>query len=191
MTSLRSTLEQVARELNSREAAWAVIGGLAVSARLGSARLGSARLGSARLGSARLGSARSEPQFTHDVDVSVAVKSEAEALVLALTQRGYKVLATVEQEATKRRVTIRLGAPGETLVVVDLLFASSGIEREVVVSANLIEILAGMVMPVATVSHLIALKVLSSSPQRPRDFEDLRALIREATGEVTGQNGDD
>jgi hypothetical protein len=43
--------------------------------------------------------------------------------------------------------------------------------------ADAIEILPGLVLPVAKVGHLIALKVLSTVPDRPQDTADLRALV--------------
>ena len=66
--------------------------------------------------------------------------------------------------------------------VMDLLFASSGIEQEVVAAADLIELMPGLRLKVARVAHLIALKVLSRDDvERPQDLIDLRALLRTAT----------
>jgi predicted nucleotidyltransferase len=63
-----------------------------------------------------------------------------------------------------------------------LLFASSGIEREVVESAGALRVLEGIEVPVATVGHLIALKVLSRDDvKRPQDLVDLRALLKVAS----------
>ena len=61
------------------------------------------------------------------------------ALVLELHAVGYRVAALVEEEATRRLATIRLIPPGERErgVVVDLLFASSGIEPEIDAGAAL------------------------------------------------------
>ncbi|MCG3194111.1 MAG: hypothetical protein DIJKHBIC_03368 [Thermoanaerobaculia bacterium] len=65
--------------------------------------------------------------------------------------------------------------------VVDLLFASSGVEKEVVSMAERLEILPGFSVPVAQTGHLIALKILSRDDvRRARDAEDLRALLAEA-----------
>jgi hypothetical protein len=63
-------------------------------------------------------------------------------------------------------------------VVVDLLFASSGIENEVVASAERLEVLPRLTAPVATTAHLIALKVL---PGRGQDLTDLGYLIPSAS----------
>lgn len=70
-------------------------------------------------------SARGEPRFTRDIDLALAVADDAmaEARVRDLVGRGYRVLASIEQEATGRLATVRLEAPGENAqgVVVDLL----------------------------------------------------------------------
>lgn len=131
-------------------------------------------------------SARTEPRFTRDVDLAVAVADDrqGEALVADMQARGYGVLATVEQQATKRLATVRLSVPGETRngVVLDLLLASSGIEPEIVAAAESMEIMAGLVAPVAGIAHLIALKVLARDDRtRPQDAADLRALLKSAS----------
>src|SRR6185436_16837965 len=66
--------------------------------------------------------------------------------------------------------------------VVDLLFASSGIEPEIVADAELLELLPGLRLPVAAIGHLIALKLLSrNDASRPQDLVDLRALVGRVT----------
>jgi hypothetical protein len=66
-------------------------------------------------------------------------------------------------------------------IVVDLLFASSGIEPEITQAAEPLGITTGLRVPVATVRHLIALKVLARDDlDRPQDAADLRALRRVA-----------
>ena len=103
---------------------------------------------------------------------------DAETLVLELRSAGYEVAASVEQEATGRLATIRLlpRNPTEQLVT-DLLFASSGIEEEIVTAADDIVVFAGLSVPVATVGHLMAMKLLARDDRRrPADADDLRAL---------------
>jgi predicted nucleotidyltransferase len=127
-------------------------------------------------------SARAEPRFTRDIDLAVAVTSddEAEAVVRALVAEGHGVAAIVEQTAAARLATVRLRPPGEPDeggVVVDLLFASSGIESMIVDAAEPIEIFAGVRVPVARAGHLVALKLLARDDERrPQDAIDLRAL---------------
>ena len=63
----------------------------------------------------------------------------------------------------------------------DLLFASSGIESEIVAEAEPIELLPNLTMKVARPGHLIAMKVLSRDDvRRPQDLVDLRGLLRVA-----------
>ena len=119
-------------------------------------------------------SARAEPRFTRDIDAAVMADDDAdsEALVRSLIGDGYMLLASVEQIETQRLATVRLGSPlGAGDVVVDLLFASSGIEPEVVHGAEMTEVVPGLALPIATTGHLIALKLLArddeTRPARP------------------------
>lgn len=157
MSALKPILLRAALDLDSVGAAWAVIGGLAVSA-------------------------RAEPRMTRDVDVAVAVTSdvEAENIAFAMSQLGYSVGSQVEQTGTGRLATVRFIAPVASgrRVFVDLLFASSGIEPELVAAADRIEIVRGVTMPVARSGHLIALKLLARDDrERPQDLDDLKALL--------------
>jgi hypothetical protein len=133
-------------------------------------------------------SARTEFRFTRDIDValSVADDREAEHIVSTFLQSGHQVLSLLDQTATGRFATARLIPPGETEsgAILDLMFASCGIEPEVVAAASSVELYAGLWVPVATVGHLIALKVLSRNDDtRPQDIIDLRALFVGATDE--------
>jgi predicted nucleotidyltransferase len=125
-------------------------------------------------------SVRAESRFTRDVDLAVAVASdaEAEALLGALMARGYRVLAHVIHESRERLATARLSLPERAAaegVVLGLLFASSGIEAELVESAEDIEVFDGVMVPVARLPGLLATKILSSI--------DARGLLAEATPE--------
>jgi predicted nucleotidyltransferase len=131
-------------------------------------------------------SARAEPRFTRDVDIAVAVDDDAgaEALVRALLSAGYRMLASIEHDTSGRLATVRLGCPvgSDEDVVVDLLFASSGIEPEIARAAEVIEIIPGLALPIATTGHLIALKLLARDDEaRPQDLADLRALLSVAS----------
>lgn len=160
MSALESVIRQIAADLTDAGVPFALVGGLAVSA-------------------------RTEPRFTRDADLAVALASdeEAEALIRDLTSRDYRVHATVEQTAIGRLATVRLSRAGEDkLPVIDLLFASSGIEAEIVADAERIELLPGLMIGVAQVGHLIALKMLARDDvNRPLDRADLRALLQVAT----------
>jgi hypothetical protein len=90
----------------------------------------------------------------------------------------------VEQETTGRFATARLLPPGGDPggVIIDLLFASSGIEPEVVAMAEPLEVMPGLTVPVAGLAELIALKLLARDDDtRPQDAGDLAALTPLAT----------
>jgi len=159
VTDLERLLRRIAGDLDGHGAASALVGGLAVSV-------------------------RTEPRFTRDIDLAVAVSGdeEAEALVAALSSQGWRVVETLEHEAAGRLAAVRLaptGDPDEGRVV-DLLFASSGIEPELVGAAEELEVLPGLRTNVARTGHLIVLKALASADDRPLDTADLEALLERA-----------
>lgn len=88
MNPAEAALRRAAIDLDVLSGAWALVGGLALAARV-------------------------EPRFTRDVDTVVAVPSDdaAETLVFDLSARGYTVNAIVEQEAVGRLSTARLQSP--------------------------------------------------------------------------------
>lgn len=156
MNRVEAVLRRLSADLDAAGIEWALLGGLAVSA-------------------------RAAPRFTRDVDVAVAVDTDeaAEQLVFVLQGRGYRVVATVEQERTGRLATARFVPPGEDEqgVVADILIASSGVEAEVVRAAESLEVLPGTSFRVATAADLLALEVLSRDDRnRPQDIADIRAL---------------
>jgi predicted nucleotidyltransferase len=155
VNSLEQSLQEIVGQLRRLDRRFALVGGLAVSA-------------------------RAEPRLTRDADLAVAVADDrdAEALILELRSAGYEVAASVEQEITGRLATIRLVPrdPAQQLVT-DLLFASSGIEAEIVSAADDIVVFDGLTVPVASIGHLIAMKLLARDDRRrPADADDLRAL---------------
>jgi hypothetical protein len=152
-TTLERAIAAIASDLAALGHRFALVGGLAVSV-------------------------RAEVRFTRDVDVAALVPDDrkAEALVLGLRGRGYRAVATVEHESQKRLSTARLlSALG---VKVDLLFASSGIEDEVVSRATSVHFPGVGDIPVARVEELLALKILSMSESRLQDRIDARDLLR-------------
>jgi hypothetical protein len=161
MTAVESALRRIVADLALSRQRFALVGGFAVSA-------------------------RTEPRFTRDVDLVVAVADDvtAEQVLRELVGRRYVMVATAEHVATHRLATARLAspvAPGRELIV-DLLFASSGAEREIAARAQPLELLEDLVVPVAAVGDLLALKLLSRDDRtRPQDAADLVALRAAAT----------
>jgi len=160
VTSLETALRRITTDLTQARVSFAVVGGLAVSV-------------------------RTEPRFTRDADLAVALSTDAEAEALIHTLRAchYGIEAVIEQEAVGRLATVRLTLSSEPhSPVVDLLFASSGIESEVVAEAEVMELLPRLSLAIARIGHLIAMKVLSRDDvTRPQDVGDLRALLRVAS----------
>ena len=76
-TPIESALRKAVADLNTLKLRWALIGGLAISA-------------------------RSAPRFTKDLDFAVAVggDAEAEGVVLRLQGRGYRTLQVLEPSRT-------------------------------------------------------------------------------------------
>lgn len=162
MTALEQALIRLSGDLQALGVRWALVGGMAVSF-------------------------RAEPRTTQDVDVTIAVSGdrEAERISRDLTMRGYRPLEVQPflENADGRLNATRLLAPvaiGLETVGVDLLFASSGIEEEVVAAAEVREVALGLYVPVARIGHLIALKVLAG---RDKDRTDARSLLQRATPE--------
>ena len=163
LNPVERALKRIVTELEDAQVPCALIGGLAVSA-------------------------RAEPRTTRDVDIAVYAEGDAaaEQIVFHLQSRGYVVGMLLEQENTGRIATVRMTRESERSVYIDLLFASSGIEAEIVADAEELAVLEDVTVRVATRAHLIAMKVLARDDRnRPQDFDDLRALLAEAsTSEV-------
>ena len=159
-TRLLAVLRLTAATLEARQQRWALVGGLAVSIRC-------------------------EPRFTRDIDLAVAVgnDAEAEALVAHLLAAGYRLRLSLEHRALDRLAAIRLSPPREPDegIVVDLLFASSGIEADICAQADRIALPGGLSVPVAQTGHLVATKLLAIAPDRPQDGVDLHSLRAQLT----------
>lgn len=154
MTELipEAALAAICRELRARSRKFALVGGLAVSV-------------------------RAEVRFTRDVDLAVRVANDedAEALVYDLRAVGYTPIATVEHQTRGRHSTARLlSCEG---VKVDLLFASSGIEDEIVGRATSVEVAGVGSIPVASAEELVAMKILSMTEARLQDRIDVQNLL--------------
>jgi hypothetical protein len=153
MTETFRTLAAACRALQQQGRQFALVGGLAVSV-------------------------RAEARFTRDVDLAVVAvdDADAESLIFAMSHAGYQTVATVEYEAHQRLATARLRSRNG--IAVDLLFASSGIEREIVERAESITLPDVGPVRVARAEELLAMKLLSMSPQRLQDRLDAQNLVQ-------------
>jgi hypothetical protein len=155
---VQQALIRLVADLKALQVRWALVGGFAVAV-------------------------YAEPRTTRDIDLALAVSDEAElnAAVLGLRMRGYRDHpdGAILEHADGRLATVRLISPPVMEVagvVVDLLFASSGVEAEVVAGAQARELIPGLVVPVVQAGHLLALKVLAG---RPKDIVDVQSVVLE------------
>jgi hypothetical protein len=156
VTPLDRVLRRVAQDFAALNLRWALVGGFAVSV-------------------------RAEPRTTRDIDAAVAVADdrEAERVILALRHLGYRDAGQMlEHDVTGRLATMRMVTPEGHDTVVDLLFASTGIESEVVHAATAIEVLPDITIRVASLGHLLAMKTLAG---RRQDMADFVGLFRGAS----------
>lgn len=122
-------------------------------------------------------------RLTKDLDLVVAVQDDQESqkIVFEFSQLGYLTADVFEHEDSKRMATVRMISPGINPMYVDLLFASSGIENEIVDTAEEGHLFSNINVRVATISSLIALKVLSARESRMKDIVDLQSLLEVAS----------
>ena len=161
--SILSQLKTVAGDLSDLKVRWALIGALAVSI-------------------------HTEPRTTRDIDVALALDevSDIETILEGLEKRGYSQRQLLMNLAPAQRLGFRLMIPTENAssLPIDLLFSSSGIETEIVQSAVVIEVFPNLPLPVANLSHTLAMKIVSeNNSDRIRDRDDIRKLLCIATSD--------
>ena len=126
---------------------------------------------------------RTIERATRDVDLVVALESEAEAetCIRDLREIGFAPVELMQRKETGAISTVRMLSAEFPGIYLDLLFCACGIESEVVQAATEIELLPGVAVPTANIPGLIAMKVLSSGNKRRRqDLLDLEHLIGDA-----------
>ena len=156
---LGSAIKEVVRFINNKKLDYALIGGLAVSF-------------------------RTIERTTKDIDFVVAVSSDnqAEKIIRDFRELGFNAVTLMENKKSKAIITVRLLSDNYPSVYLDLLFGATGIEVEIVASGDLISVLPGLEVNIASLSSLIAMKILSSNnPKRLQDLVDLQNLILEAS----------
>jgi hypothetical protein len=122
-------------------------------------------------------SVRGEVRFTRDVDLAVVVRDDpdAEQLVLDLRNDGYAPIASVEHDEREHLSTVRLMSPQG--VKIDLLFASCGIEAEIVDRATVLDVPHVGQLRCACAEELVAMKILSMTERRLQDRIDASRLL--------------
>jgi predicted nucleotidyltransferase len=162
---LAQFLSQIARDLSDAHARFAMVGGLAISARV-------------------------QPRFTGDIDLAVAVDSDEQAESIAghLIRCGYRPILEIDHTPSNRLATLRFYPPDlppslepDEVPLTDIIFCTCGIESEIVASAQTIPIYPDLSLPTARIAHLIAMKLLSECDARLQDRIDLQNLFAAAT----------
>ena len=162
--NLENSLVKIISWFENEKVPYALIGGLAVSF-------------------------RTIERATRDIDIALAFDndSEVEKLILSLQNLGYYPETLINQTTANKIATVRMLSQSEDSIYLDLLFASSGIEAEVVQSATKVELISNLQINIADIPSLIALKTLSANDSiRIQDKVDLKNLLSDAKdSEVT------
>lgn len=114
------------------------------------------------------------------------MEQEFEQLALFLEKKGYGKAQLLMHADPVYRLGFRTFVPTAKgyEVPLDLLHSSCGIEQEIISSAYMTEILPSVVLPVACLGHLIAMKLFSYNDwERIQDKADLVNLIAAADEE--------
>ena len=163
MSFFLTELRRLANDLNLSGVKWCLVGGLGTSV-------------------------YAEPRTTKDIDIAVVVRSDEdfEALKGFLTSRGYHSASALMHTEPTYKMGWRLLMPtnkGDDIAV-DLLHHACGVEMQIVQQAVTLEILPKVFLPVASIGHLIAMKIVSHNDiARMQDQIDLKALITVAQPE--------
>jgi predicted nucleotidyltransferase len=160
MSIFLAELKRVARDLNESAVPWCLVGGLATSV-------------------------YTEPRTTKDVDLVVSVSGDpdSEQLRAFLKARGYTGESMLLHALPTFKMGWRLMIPPSNGVniPIDILSSVCGFEGEIIQAAEKFEILPGVVLPVASLGHLMAMKIISqNNTDRIQDRADLLALLKAA-----------
>jgi len=126
-----------------------------------------------------------EERFTKDLDFALAVKTDkdAEKLVKAMVDKGFRIETVLEHKPSDSIALVIFSSPTSDKIPyrVDLIFMQTGIEKEVVENSVVFKVDKKSELRVASVGHLIALKVLSmDDKKRPQDRLDIANLLKVA-----------
>lgn len=122
------------------------------------------------------------PRLTADIDVTVELpRGGPDALVAALVESGFALrdVGNVERFITDTRVVPAMHEA--TRLPVDVVLAGPGLEEEMLARVRTRKV--GRVgIPFVDTPDLVALKLLAG---RPKDLEDVRALVRAAPRDLS------
>ena len=167
MNDLLNHLKLLSEHLEELQRPWAIVGALACNEYV------------------------EEPRFTSDIDIAIAIGENDNSFLSELSNLGYVLLETSIHPEKEFVTSARLlGLDSEFgRFFIDILLNSTGIENEITSRASKKEILPNLVIPIASLGCLIAMKTLAIiSPERiiekvMNDEADMIALLRTAKKE--------
>jgi hypothetical protein len=122
------------------------------------------------------GSAR----VTEDIDITIALGHRTpRELVTALTKHGFRTRVR-DSAGFVERTRVLPVVHTRTRMPVDIVFAGPGLEEEFMARRSLLK-RGRTTVPVVSPEDLVVLKILAG---RPRDEEDVRAVLRAKTAEL-------
>lgn len=154
MDTLKSALTDLTKMLHESNIKYAVIGGLAVSA-------------------------RGYIRVTEDIDVVVACDWDDATELLLRVRDNDRAAATFDEAASDIESILAQGLlipliHHESCVPVDIAVGLSGFEQQAVRRAQIVDI-AGLQLPVVVAEDLIVFKLVGG---RPRDLTDIEGILR-------------
>jgi hypothetical protein len=115
------------------------------------------------------------PRMTADVDVTVDLAGDSQPdLIRALTQSGFEERIELDSAFVRRSHLLPL-AHSATGVPVDVVVSQPGLQEEFLACSVPVDI-GGVTVPLVSVEHLVAMKVLAG---RRKDLEDVRGVLLE------------
>lgn len=118
-------------------------------------------------------------RLTADVDVTVQLEGRStKELIHALTGAGFRMRVEGDDFVERTRVIPVVHTP--TGIALDLVLAGPGIEELFLQRAELRDY-RGVQVPVACAEDIIVMKILAG---RPKDFEDVVAVLRARAGDL-------
>ncbi len=161
MSSLSHAVKNLVKDLTELNVKFAFVGALAIGAR-----------------------GRTRQTIDADVAVSVLNNEDSQKLVDQLVLMRYGINNIYKNGSSIGLARLFSKDTDNSLVELDFLFALSGIEKEVVETAEVLEIWPGLFAPIASIPALLAMKARCQElPERIQDKADLVTQLIPAASE--------